>query len=104
MPRPWKHHIDVHDIWQDDTIEFKERRDKIVERIEASSAWDKDDETIVDLLDELAYTDHEGEFDCVWDAIYDWADDNRVWIELWTPVIKPVQADLQRLLTELKGP
>lgn len=104
LPRGWKHHIDLHDIWQDETPDFKARRDAIVTRIKASTAWDEDDERLVLLVDELGDCDHEDEFDWVWDEFYDWADEKRVWVELWTPVVKPVQEDLQRLLTELKGP
>lgn len=106
MARGWKHHIDLHDIWQDDDPDFELRRSLIVQRIRGSLVYDafRADDRLEDILNELDDTETEDDFDWVWSDFYDWADDNRVWIELWTPVVKPVQEDLQRLLTELKGP
>jgi len=83
---PWKYKINVASVFHNDTMTFFERRDSIVNTLR-NSDWYKtrqaepgDMGELEDLVDELADTDTTTDFDQVWDAIYDEADDDRAWI------------------------
>lgn len=75
----WAHHLDVSDVFHNDTLTFEQRRDRIVARLRAS-VWHRDSETVQELTDELADSENGDEFDGPWDGLYDEADYNRVWI------------------------
>jgi len=78
----WKHTLDLRDVFHSDVLSFEDRRDIIVGRIRASS-WFKEYREYDDLqmaVEELADTDEVEWFDAVWDAIYDIADADRMWI------------------------
>jgi hypothetical protein len=75
----WDRKIQLRDIFHNDELTFEQRRDAIVRRIE-SSGWPGRSETLAMLLEELADVVDAEEFDGVWDAIYDEADVDRVWI------------------------
>lgn len=86
FPRPWNHKLRLADIWDDDDLPFITKRDAIVARIKKLPMYD--DEGAIDsdlwwIVDELSDVIDEEDFDVVWDAFYDWADDQRVWVELW---------------------
>lgn len=80
----WDKRIDVSAVFHDDDLSFTERRDAIVERIR-KSGWlaDRDEfDDLVELVnDHLAYAEDVKEFDELWDALYDHADVDRVWIK-----------------------
>lgn len=83
--RPWKHKVDLSDVWADESLTFEQRRDAIVRRLRAG-AWTRYDleGTLDCLLDELAEAENEDDFNAVWAWVYDWADaDKRLWIDLW---------------------
>ena len=83
MPQ-WKMTIDLSAVFHNDTMTFEERRDRIVEILRGSRWVKNTDGALNDLpavVDELAETVDVDEFDSVWDAIYDRADDDRVWIK-----------------------
>lgn len=83
----WAHTINLKGVFHNETLTFKQRRDQIVGILRASDwltdttgslfhLWD-----LNELVDDLAATTTLDEFDVVWDAIYDEADDDRVWIK-----------------------
>ena len=76
----WKYKLQLADVWRNDDLTFIERRDEVVRRIKDSQFWDEDDTELYDIVDELADTDTPDYFDQVWDAFYDWADAERVWV------------------------
>lgn len=75
----WKKTIEVD--WTGET--FEERRDATVAALRASG-WIDENGTLdfALLVDELAETDTEHYFNLVWNAIYDEADYDRVWIKV----------------------
>lgn len=78
----WKYTINLKDVFHNDELTFIESRDAIVKRLR-QSAWFKGKDEFDDLpqlVEELADTASEVEFDEVWDAIYNEADADKVWI------------------------
>lgn len=81
----WLGKLNVADLWKrgedapDSGPEFEEFRDSIVARIRAHS-WHRDSEGVQEIVEELAEVENVREFDLVWDALYDQADSDRVWI------------------------
>lgn len=79
----WKYTLKLKDVFHNDQLTFIESRDAIVKRLR-NSAWFKgkpDTDDLPQLVTELSETTDEQEFDEVWDAIYDEADADKVWIE-----------------------
>ena len=81
--RQWKHTVYVGAPFHSD-LPFKQRRDMIVTILKGLPMYDDIDGDLYWIVDELSDTDHEDEFDTVWDGLYDWADDNDVWIDTFT--------------------
>lgn len=85
MARPWQHKVNVAAFFRNDDLTFEQRRDGVVKLLKEwrEAHLDLDPDGDLDLLvDELAEVDDHDSFDCVWDAIYDWADvDKRLWID-----------------------
>lgn len=84
MPR-WDQHIDVADVFHNDSMTFWEIRDAVVARLRGSP-WiaDRDQsgfDELGDVVENLACADSVDEFDEWWDALYDHADRDRVWID-----------------------
>lgn len=77
----WLHTLRLADVFHNDDMTREQRRDAIVERIRSAPFYDEDDFELVGTVDELAETDTAEYMDQVWDAFYDWADINRVWVE-----------------------
>jgi hypothetical protein len=77
----WAHQLNLADVFHDADLSFEERRDAIVRRIRLTAWFKGYDETedLPQFVEELADTEA-GEFDAVWDSIYDIADADRVWI------------------------
>jgi hypothetical protein len=78
----WDHKLNLADVFHNEEMTFEERRDAIARRVR-TSAWlrNRDNsDPLPYLIDELADTADAGEFDEVWDVIYDYADADRVWI------------------------
>jgi hypothetical protein len=64
-------------------LTFEQRRDRIAQRLQATK-WYKDSEpgdAIYELTQEIADSVDAEEFESTWDAIYDEADYDRVWIK-----------------------
>ena len=88
--RPWKRLMNVaaflnHDVNPEMT--FTERRDGVVATIKRLPQYKAEEEDQDDdgelwwIVDEMGDVQNEEEFDLVWDAFYDWADDERIWVE-----------------------
>ena len=79
----WDKRLDVSDLFHHD-LPFADFRDRVVQRIRNSGWLDGRDEfdELVELVNEhLAYAQDVKEFDELWDAVYDHADTDRVWIK-----------------------
>jgi hypothetical protein len=82
----WKHKLNLANVFRNESMTFEERRDAIVRQIRAT-AWFKSkdassagfDEFVL-IVEELAEAPDQEAFNNVWDAIYDEADYDRVWI------------------------
>lgn len=78
----WKHTLNLKDLFHNEQLTFEQSRDAIVKRLR-NSVWFKGKSEFDDLpqaVTELSETSDEQEFDEVWDAIYDEADADKVWI------------------------
>ena len=75
----WRHKIDLRHVFREERLTFEQRRDAIVRRLR-TSAWAVGNPEVLELADELADTADGDQFDQVWDAVYDQADEDRVWI------------------------
>jgi hypothetical protein len=78
----WDRKISLAGIFHNPDLTFEQRRGAIVEVLRAST-WLKEYDEGDDLpqfVDELAGTEDVDQFDAVFDAIYDVADADRVWI------------------------
>lgn len=81
----WAHTLDLRDVYHSDALGFVGRRDAIVRRIKASRWYQDRDAAGFDefgeLVDDLARTEAQAEFNEFFDAVYDQADVDRVWIQ-----------------------
>lgn len=84
----WKYKIDVVDLWEKypEEISFEEFKEELMP-ILSEAATDlsyifQDEETmkLEDIIREIEDSEDEDEFDYAWQNLYDWADENRVWI------------------------
>jgi hypothetical protein len=78
----WDRRINLRDVWRNQDMTFEERRDAVVRRLRSSGwmATHEDGDILHQLVEELAEAQDADEFDAPWDAIYDEADYDRVWI------------------------
>ncbi len=79
----WERKIQLGDVFRNDEMTFTQRRDAICKRIKVSG-WMKlheEDYDFETLLEELANVDDPDDFDYWWDQLYDYADEDRVWID-----------------------
>lgn len=78
----WRYTINLKDVFHNDQLTFEQSRDAVVKRLR-STAWFKGKDEFDDLpqaVIELSETTNENDFDEVWDAIYDEADADKIWI------------------------
>lgn len=78
----WGRKVNLAGIFHNDEMTFEQKRDAVVSTLRAST-WFKQYEGGDDLpqfVEELADTEDIAGFDAVFDAIYDVADADRVWI------------------------
>lgn len=73
----WSEQIDLHEIFHNDDMSVRQKASMIGSKFRNSIGCDND---LLDLLIDLEDTDTPDSFDDVWSEIYDWADENRVWI------------------------
>lgn len=76
----WDRRINVSDVFHADEIPFESKRDTIVARLR-SHQWYQENSELEDIVDQLEDSDDPDDFDYWWDALYDEADYDRVWIE-----------------------
>lgn len=81
----WTHTLDLRDVYHCDELGFVGRRDAIAQRIKASRWYQDRDAAGFDefgeLIDDLARAEDQAEFNEYFDAVYDRADYDRVWIK-----------------------
>lgn len=77
----WLHTLRVADVWRNESLPFQSRRDEIVRRIKGSRFWDADDYDLECIVSDMAEAEETNGFDASWDEFYNWADENRVWVE-----------------------
>jgi hypothetical protein len=78
----WLHKVRLKDVFHNDDLSFEERRDETVRRFNLVRRHHFPEDLDLELLlEELAEAPDPDEFDIVWDSIYDWCDDYRVWVE-----------------------
>lgn len=79
----WKGNIDVKKEWNQlkdlDTLEAKEQLQPLISKLQSNALYQFNDE-FKHLVDALAKSTNFDEFNELWDEIYDWADNNHVWI------------------------
>lgn len=82
---PWKHLLDLSNIFADSTMGYTARRDEITRRIRMSwfylATKATDDEILVPLVDRMASAETADDFEPLWDQFYDWCDANRVLVK-----------------------
>lgn len=79
----WDRKVKLGAVFHNEELTFEERRDAIV-KIIRDSPWFKDydeGDELPQYVEELADAADADEFDSTWDAVYDIADADRVWIE-----------------------
>lgn len=81
MAVKWKMTISLRDVFHNEEMTFRQRRDAIVARLFKSPWLEDADDDLQSAVEELADSTCPADFDIVWAAIYDMADHDRVWIE-----------------------
>ena len=88
MARPWEYTLDVSDVFYhgpSDREPLFEGMRGVAKKVEQyqSASWpvDHEFELIADELVDAASAEDIEWFNLVWDALYDWADEHRVWIK-----------------------
>lgn len=84
MARNWEKTISVSDIW-DTPMSPRTMVPLIIERFRETFEQDAEPE-LDNLLDEFAFALEDehfsvDDFDAIWEEIYDWADENSIWID-----------------------
>lgn len=78
----WEYRIDLGDIFRNDKMPFRSKRNEIVKRLRASRWFrEREHQGIGDVVDELSRVTTVAEFDEVWNEVYDVADYDRAWID-----------------------
>lgn len=80
--KKWKHKLNLADVFHNEDLAFEEIRDIVVSRIKASSFYREAKESMdfEGIVDELGEAETVDQFDFIWDAVYDYADDYDCWI------------------------
>lgn len=83
--RKWEHKLDVSNVFHNEDLTFEEIRDAVVRRIKASSFYKaaKESMEFEDIVEELGEAETVGQFDFIWNAIYDYADMYDCWISTY---------------------
>ena len=78
MSARWARRLDVSDVFRGDSP-WPVRRDEMVRRVRRLDR-DESDGELQDIADRLGEAEDFDEWDAPWNAFYDWADWNRVWV------------------------
>jgi hypothetical protein len=91
LGKVWDNKIMLSDIFHSETMSFTEQRDAVVTRLRAMPLYQrrvegsvvlKEHDRLVDVIESLAQSDDEEEFNSYMDDLYDWGDEGkRLWIE-----------------------
>lgn len=77
--RKWKHTISFRHFWSEDTP-IAEKSVLAAKSILKVSQHFPDDEDLYDIIEGFKGTTEVDEFDANLEDLYNWADDNRVWV------------------------
>ena len=80
----WKYSINIKNEWQkakNGQMSIKELVKIIVPKFQKNPLNDDDLEDLLWELEQLDDTAQTSDFDEIWESIYDWADEKRVWIK-----------------------
>jgi len=77
----WTQTVKIGHIWKDETLGWQEIRDAVIPHLRRLKGDDFGN--LEDIIDELAETTTVGEFDTVWGFLYDYADAERIWIDVF---------------------
>jgi hypothetical protein len=77
----WNHTIRVSGVFHNDDLPFEVKRDRIVSRLNPLKDKFPEDWDLEDVILSLSEAEDANDFDLAWDDFYNWADDNRVWVE-----------------------
>jgi hypothetical protein len=75
----WRLTLDVADVFHDESLTIAQKGTVIAHRIQRHR-WADENDYVCDLADQLAQQTNADDFDVIWDAIYDEADRDRVWV------------------------
>lgn len=84
MSPKWKFVLNIADIWNNEDLTWDVQRNFIVRRIKRAKFYNEDDTDFVELVEELEFADDVEDFDNAWSWFYDWADANRVWVNIFS--------------------
>jgi hypothetical protein len=82
----WKYQMGIHDLLSDEVVEgpeFEAVRDAVVAKIKQAPDYTRDYRVAYDLQDiaeAIAQTENTDDFNDALDRLYDWGDENTVWI------------------------
>lgn len=76
----WNGNIDVKDYFDNAHLSFEECRDGIIDQLKKSNWYKGEDLDLLDVIEELELSEDVQEFDVCWNALYDLADRDRIWI------------------------
>lgn len=79
----WFDEVDLRGTWKRGGVEWKETRDEVVKIMRGSNwmGWTTSD--LADELDAMLCAQTVDEFNMAWDAMYNIADAERVWIRIF---------------------
>jgi hypothetical protein len=80
----WKYEVALGDLFAAEDMPFLARRDAFVERIRNSTWWADHHDELDTVVNGLAHSDDEAEFDDYLDDLYDLADVQRCWLSPFT--------------------
>ena len=82
MRTGWVATVNVAEVWGDDSLSLHDKAKRLAALLNACPLAD---DYLESLTEDLIYAGADGDtlwFDAVWNVVYDWADDNRVWIDV----------------------
>jgi hypothetical protein len=82
-PMEWVKTVDVSSVFHNDDMDFDDKVDAIVDIFRKEFPSDISDLywELADILECLESATDVDDFDSIWNEMYDWADENHIWIK-----------------------